>query len=160
MRFANRPAVEPAGGDTQIDELFRQQFPKMLRLAYTVTGDHERAEEIVQDGFIDTYRSLGELREPAAYLRVCVVNRCRSELRRRRVRELHPPDPRADLSEFADDLWGVLDHLTEDQRIAVVLKYYGRFRSSEIARIMEITPSTVRYHQREGLRALKKELEP
>ena len=50
--------------------------------------------------------------------------------------------------------------LTEDQRIAVVLKYYGRFRSSEIARIMEITPSTVRYHQREGLRALKKELEP
>jgi len=140
--------------------LFREQYPKMLRLAYSIIGDDGRAEEIVQDGFMDLYRSFDELREPAAYLRVCVVNRCRSELRRRRVRELHPPEPPPNLSEFSDDLWDVLEHLTEDQRVAVVLKYYGRFRSSEIAQIMEIAPSTVRYHLREALRVLKKELEP
>ena len=160
MRLARRLAAATATGHTEIDTLFRQQYPRMLRLAYTITGDHERAEEIVQDGFVDVYRSLDDLREPAAYLRVCVVNRCRSELRRRRVRELHPPEPPSDLTDFTDGLWDVLDHLTEDQRIAVVLKYYGRYRSSEIAELMEISASTVRYHLREGLRVLKKELEP
>ena len=158
MRLARRPTGEPA--EDRIDRLFREQYPRMLRLAYTVIGDDGRAEEIVQDGFMDVYRSFDDLREPAAYLRVCVVNRCRSELRRRRVRELHPPQPPPDLTDFTDDLWDVLRHLTEDQRITVVLKYYGRFRSPEIARIMEVAPSTVRYHLREGLRVLKKELEP
>jgi RNA polymerase sigma factor (sigma-70 family) len=156
MRLARRPTSEPA--EDRIDRLFCEQHPKMLRLAYSIIGDDGRAEEIVQDGFLDVYRSFDELLEPAAYLRVCVVNRCRSELRRRRVRALHPPEPPPDLSEFSDDLWDVLERLTDDQRIAVVLKYYGRFRSPEIAQIMEIAPSTVRYHLREALRILKKEL--
>lgn len=158
MRLAKRHQGETS--EHPIDRLFREQYPKMLRLAYSIIGDDGRAEEIVQDGFLDVYRSFDELREPAAYLRVCVVNRCRSELRRRRVRRVPAPEPPAALSDFADDLWDVLDHLTEEQRIAVVLKYYGRFRSPEIAQIMEIAPSTVRYHLREALRLMKKELEP
>ena len=119
MPLAKRRSAVTA--DSAIDRLFREQYPKMLRLAYTITGDHSRAEEIVQDGFMDVHRSFDELRQPVAYLRVCVVNRCRSELRRRRVRELHPPEPPADLSDFTEGLWDVLEHLTEDQRIAVVL---------------------------------------
>jgi RNA polymerase sigma factor (sigma-70 family) len=75
------------------------------------------------------------------------------------VRELHPPEPPDDLSLGADELWDVLAKLTEDQRIAIVLKYHGRFRSSEIAEIMDIAPSTVRYHLRVGLAALREELE-
>lgn len=160
MRSARRHTGNTVAGDSEIDVLFRQQYPKMLRLAYTIVRDNGRAEEFVQDGFMDVYRNLDGLREPAAFLRVCVVNRCRSELRRRRVLEQHRPEPPSVLSEFADDLSDVLEHLTEDQRVAVVLKYYGRYRSSEIAEIMEIAPSTVRYHLREALRALKKELQP
>ena len=160
MRLARRSPVLTAPGESRLDGLFDEWYTKMLRVAYTMIGDEERAEEIVQDGFMDVYRNLDELREPAAFLRTCVVNRCRSELRRRRVRELHPPRPPDDLSDFADDLWDVLERLSEDQRIAVVLKYYGRFRSAEIATFMDISASTVRYHLREGLRALKEELEP
>ena len=158
MRLAKRPAGETV--EHRIDRLFREQYPKMVRLAYSIIGDEGQAEEIVQDGFMDVYRSFAELREPAAYLRVCVVNRCRSELRRRRVRRVPSPVPPPDLSEFADGLWDVLEHLTDEQRIAVVLKYYGRFRSPEIAEVMELEPSTVRYHLREALRFLKRELEP
>ena len=146
--------------DAQIDELFRQEYRGMVRLAYALTGDNQRAEDIVQDGFIDVLRRLDEIHRPAAYLRTAVVSRCRSELRRRWVRELYPPEPPADLSAGADELWDVLEKLTEDQRIAIVLKYHGRFRSSEIAEIMDIAPSTVRYHLRAGLAALREELEP
>lgn len=146
--------------DRSFDDVFRRQYPKMVRLAYMTIGDNARAEEVVQDAFLDTYRSFDDLREPEAYLRVCVVNRCRSELRRRRVRELHPPEPPPDLSDAADELWDVLGHLTEEQRIAVVLRYHGQFRSREIAEIMEIPASTVRYHLRTARQALRQELAP
>lgn len=155
----HRPAGS-SGVDRSFDDVFRRQYPKMVRLAFATIGDDARAEEIVQDAFLDTYRAFDDLREPEAYLRVCVVNRCRSELRRRRVRELRPPDPPAELSDAADELWDVLGHLTEEQRIAVVLRYHGQYRSSEIARIMEIPASTVRYHLRTARQALRQELAP
>jgi RNA polymerase sigma factor (sigma-70 family) len=144
--------------DARIEQLFRQEYRGMVRLAYTLIGDNQRAEDVVQDGFIDVLRRLDEVRQPAAYLRTAVVSRFRSEMRRRRVRAMHPPQPPDDLSLGAGDLWDVLAKLTEDQRIAIVLKYHGRYRSSEIAEIMDIAPSTVRYHLRAGLAALREEL--
>lgn len=80
--------------DARIDELFRQEYRGMVRLAYAMIGDNQRAEDIVQDGFIDVLRRLDEIRQPAAYLRTAVVSRCRSEMRRRRVeRCTHPSRP-------------------------------------------------------------------
>lgn len=102
--------------DTRIDDLFHNEYRGMVRLAYALIGDNQRAEDLVQDGFIDVLRRLDEIRQPAAYLRTAVVSRCRSELRRRRVRALQPPEPADDLSLGADDLWDVLAKLTEDQR--------------------------------------------
>ena len=145
-------------GDRWIEDLFHQEFRSMVRLAYSLIGDNARAEEVVQDGFVDVIRAGETLRRPGAYLRTAVVNRCRSELRRRRVRELHPPPPPDDLSAGAGELWDVLDKLTEDQRIAIVLKYHGGYRAPEIAKMMDISASTVRYHLRQGLAALREEL--
>ncbi len=56
-------------------------------------------------------------------------------------------------------MWDVLGRLTEDQRIAVVLRYYGGYRASEIAAITDIPAATVRSHLRRGLAALRKELD-
>ena len=49
--------------------------------------------------------------------------------------------------------------LPEDQRIVVVLKYYGGYRASEIASIVDMPGATVRSHLRRGLKALRKELD-
>ena len=54
----------------------------------------------------------------------------------------------------------MLAKLSEDQRIAVVLRYYGRYRATEIAEMTGLPPATVRSHVRRGLAALRKELEP
>jgi RNA polymerase sigma-70 factor (ECF subfamily) len=110
----------------RFDELFRVEYPCMVRLAYALTRDGAEAEDLVQDSFVELYQRLDDIRKPDAYLRTTVANHCRNALRRRRVAELNPPAPPPGLSESADEFWDVLARLPEEQRVAVVLKYYGR----------------------------------
>ena len=142
-----------------VEALFRAEYVGMVRLAYTLVGSNEEAEELVQDSFAEVHRRFDEIRKPGAYLRRTVISRCRSLLRRRRVMQSHPPEAPEDLPGSAGDLWDVLNTLPEDQRLAVVLRYYGRYRASEIAQIMGIPGATVRSHIKRGLAALRKELE-
>ena len=142
-----------------LDALYRAEYTGMVRLAFTLVGSNAEAEDLVQDSFVEVARRLHEIRKPGAYLRSAVVSRCRSVLRRRRVMALHPPEPPAGLASAAGELWDVLGALPEDQRIAVVLKYYGGYRASEIARMLDVPGATVRSHLRRGLTALRKELD-
>jgi RNA polymerase sigma-70 factor (ECF subfamily) len=57
------------------------------------------------------------------------------------------------------ELWDVLAKLPEDQRTTVVLRYYGQYRASEIAKIVGRPAATVRSHLRRGLAKLREELE-
>ena len=103
MRLARRHAEEPA--EDRIDRLFREQYLKMLRLAYTIIGDDGRAEEIVQDGFMDVYRTLDDLHEPAAP----------AGLRGESVRRARPGSivpSRRRISRTSPTTSGVLAHLT------------------------------------------------
>jgi RNA polymerase sigma-70 factor (ECF subfamily) len=72
---------------------------------------------------------------------------------------MHPPEPPAGLASDAGEVWDVLAKLPEDQRIVVVLRYYGGYRSSEIAKIVDVPGATVRSQLRRGLTALRKELD-
>lgn len=142
-----------------LDRLYRTEYIGMVRLAYTLVGSNAAAEDVVQESFVEVARRLDEIRNPGAYLRIAVVSRCRSVLRRRRVMALHPPEPPAGLTSDAGELWDVLGKLPEDQRIVVVLKYYGGYRASEIASIVDMPGATVRSHLHRGLKALREELD-
>jgi RNA polymerase sigma factor (sigma-70 family) len=154
-----RGGQDPATDErvTQLEALYRLEYAGMVRLAFTLLASSAEAEEIVQDSFVEVYRRWPEIRKPGAYLRCTVVSRCRSALQRRKLRH---PCPVADANEApADELWDVLTRLTDDQRITVVLRYYGGYSAAEIAVMLEMRAATVRSHLRRGLTALKKELE-
>lgn len=151
----------------RIEALFEAEYRPMVRLAFTLVGNIEEAEELVQDGFTEVHRRLDELDRPGAYLRTAVISRSRSVLRHRRVAQTHAPrlsaaDPTRrpeDLPASAAELWDVLNKLTEDQRTSIILRYYGQYRASEIADLMELPAATVRSHLRRGLIALRRELD-
>ncbi len=142
-----------------LDELFRKEYSAMVRLAYALVGNGADAEDLVQDSFVEVYRHLDDIDRPGAYLHSTVVNKCRTALRRRRMMTERQPAPPEGLSAEADEFRDVLAKLPEEQRVAIVLKYYGRFRASEIARLLDEPASTVRSHIRRGLATLRKELE-
>lgn len=156
----DRSAVSADERTQRFDELFRAEYPAMVRLAYAMMHDGSEAEDLVQDSFVEVYRRLDDIDRPGAYLHTCVVNRCRSALQRRRTIAEHPPEPPEGLTADGAEFWDLLGTLPDDQRIAVVLKYYGRFRASEIAQIVDEPASTVRSHIRRGLATLRKELAP
>jgi RNA polymerase sigma factor (sigma-70 family) len=145
--------------DEVLSDLFKVEYAGMVRLAYALVGSNTEAEDLVQDSFVEVSRRLHEIDKPGAYLRSAVVSRCRSALRRRRVMSQHPPEPPAALTSSAGELWDVLGRLPEDQRIVVVLRYYGGYRSSDIARILDMPGATIRSHLRRGLAALRRELD-
>ena len=155
-----RGAPAPATDDrvAGLDALYRVEYAGMVRLAYTLLANNAEAEEIVQDSFVEVHRRWPELRRPGAYLRCAVVSRCRSALQRRKMRPPQPVDEPC-VSDSTADLWDVLTRLSDDQRMAVVLRYYGGYAASDIAAMLEMPAATVRSHLRRGLAALRKELE-
>jgi len=157
MRHTETVAVQQGPAAT-LEVLYRAEYTGMVRLAYTLIGNNAEAEEVVQDSFVEISRRFDELDQPGAYLRTIVVSRCRSVLRRRRVMNLHPPEPPRDLDPQTESLWDVLERLPEHHRIAVVLKYYCGLRASEIAKIIDLPAATVRSHLRRALSAMRKEL--
>jgi RNA polymerase sigma factor (sigma-70 family) len=155
-----RGSADPATDDRlpQLEELFRVEYAGMVRLAYTLLANNAEAEEIVQDSFVEVHRRWDEIRKPGAYLRSAVVSRCRSALQRRKLRDPYPAEAPS-VSAPAGELWDVLTRLSDDQRMAIVLRYYGGYSASDIAGMIEMPAATVRSHLRRGLAALKKELE-
>jgi RNA polymerase sigma factor (sigma-70 family) len=158
MRKIKRAAVGE-GPAAALEVLYRAEYAGMVRLAYTLVASNAEAEEIVQDSFVEISRRLADLgHQPGAYLRAVVVSRCRSALRRRRLVGQYSTVRPTDLAPEAESLWDVLEHLTEQQRIAVVLRYYCGCNASEIARIVDQPAATVRSHLRRALQTMREEI--
>jgi RNA polymerase sigma-70 factor (ECF subfamily) len=147
------------GSTAALEVLYRAEYLGMVRLAFTLVGSNAEAEEIVQDSFVEISPRMADLgAQPGGYLRAVVVSRCRSALRRRRLMGQHSSIRPRDLAPEADSLWDVLEHLTEQQRIAVVLRYYCGCNASEIATMIDQPSATVRSHLRRALQTMRKEI--
>src|SRR6266851_5271880 len=81
-----------AEADQFVSYLFRAYSPALLRLALLLVGDQPSAEDVVQEAFIGLHRArLRDQDKALPYLRVAVVNGCRSAHRaRRRATALRP----------------------------------------------------------------------
>lgn len=148
----------------ELEALYRDEYPGLVRLARLLLGVTGGGEDLVQDAFVRVAARPGGLdgiANPAAYLRTAVVNACRSEQRHQSVvgrREPRPPEPEfpAHLGEFADALAG----LPERQRAAIVLRHHCDLADDEIAALLGCRRSTVRSLVKRGLASLKEVIEP
>jgi RNA polymerase sigma-70 factor (sigma-E family) len=161
-------------GELDLTLLFRQHHAELVRLAVLLTGDRPAAEDAVQDVFATLHAKRDRLRpagDPVAYLRACVLNRCRSVLRRsaiaRRIASTRPaqfeePQPSAESealwSEDRRQVLAALAALPRRRREVLVLRYYLDLTEAEIAGILQISPGTVKSTAARGLAALARAL--
>lgn len=127
---------------------------RLLSVAYLLTRDLQRAEDLVQEALVKAYlrwdRGPG-IAQPDAYVRRIVVNEFISGRRRRSASE--QPTDTADLIDVAapskdpDEqlaMWRALGVLTPRERAVLVLRYYEGFTDREIADHLGCAEGTVR----------------
>jgi RNA polymerase sigma factor (sigma-70 family) len=162
--LAGRPTAHRLEGHYATDGfavLYRESFDRMWRLAFLIVGDRGVAEEVVQDAYARVLERWSGLDEPAAYLRVSVVNRSRDVLRRRMLLDRLPLVARRSEAEAPPDpLWDALAHLPANQRAALVLRFYEDLPVREVAALLKVREGTVKSLVHRGLARLREEIHP
>jgi RNA polymerase sigma-70 factor (sigma-E family) len=159
-------APELAEAEAAVTALYQEHALGLVRLGHVMLGDRAAAEDVVQEAFGGLYRRWAHLSDKdraLAYLRSSVLNGCRSALRRRRhadaedgTHQAPAVSPEAALLTAEDrrEVMRALRRLPDRQREVLVLRYYLDEREAEIARLMDIRPSTVRSTTHRALTAL------
>ncbi|MGH3278017.1 MAG: SigE family RNA polymerase sigma factor [Trebonia sp.] len=177
---------KPPGAAASVTALYAEHALGLVRLAVVITGDRAAAEDIVQDAFFGLYRRWDQLPDtaaPLAYVRVSVVNGCRTVLRRRSRLRLWSGAGNDDgldgvvgvvpaagfgtpagqgesaeasvlLSEEQRAVAAALWKLPRRQREAVILRYYLDLSVEETAQAMGVSLGTVKSATHRGLAAV------
>lgn len=131
---------------SEFEAFYRTHWHAAVRLASALTGSAAAGEDVAQDVFQRMYSSWGAASEPAAYLRVAVVNRCRSYHRRRKIERLRMPLLAP--VDRTDGEPGVLDDVVKvlpmRQRTVLVLRYFHDLSEAEIADKLGCAPGTMK----------------
>lgn len=137
------------------EAVYVSAYRQLIRVAFVITGSGPEAEDVVQDVFAKVGPHISELDDPVPYLRVAVVNRCRSLHRRTRSapRPDRPDDAVLDVG--LTDLRDALAALSVKQRTAIVLRYLCDLPDTEIAEILKCRRATVRSLVQRGLADLR-----
>jgi RNA polymerase sigma factor (sigma-70 family) len=137
------------------EAVYAATYRNLLRVAFVLTGSGPAAEDVVHDVFAKVGPRIDTLAEPAAYLRVAVVNRCRS-LHRRDVAAPRPDMPTDAVMDVGlVELRDALIALPIRQRTAIVLRYLCDLPEEEIADILKCRRPTVRTLIHRGLASLR-----
>jgi RNA polymerase sigma-70 factor (sigma-E family) len=153
---------------SDLDQLYREHYRSLVRLASILVDDVTTCEELVQDAFVAVLRRSGGWADPErapAYLRSAVLNGARSHLRKQQVRrrwlrsaDPPAPSPPADGRTIVDAetqvMLAALRRLPDRQREVLVLRFYLDLSEAEIARTLGISTGSVKTHAHRGLAAL------
>ena len=152
-------AVTPMTGLDDFDAFYRDHYRTMVRLAYLLVDTQQEAEDVVQDAFAVVLPRLARLDNPAAYLRLCVLNRCRHLLRRRRVVRRQPAPVHDESSLGFNHLLDAVRRLPHRQRSAVVLRYELQLTDAEIAEVLRVPVGTAKSTLHRAIARLRLEVE-
>ena len=170
-------APPDADARQQVTALFEAHALGLVRLAKVMLGDQSIAEDVVQDAFVGMYRKWASLKDrdkALGYLRISVLNGCRtahrSRTRRDRALLLAPgadgivsAEESALIGEANREVLAALRALPARQREAVVLRHYLGLTEEEAAQTMKVARGTVKSATSRGLstlaRILKEEAE-
>jgi RNA polymerase sigma-70 factor (ECF subfamily) len=147
-----------------VDDLIRAVWPRAYRIAFSVVRNHMLAEDAAQEACAILFRSIRHLRSAEAFgvwfYRIVVRQAVAVEKRNVTVSARTPALQTCDLDRTLEriDMCTVLARLIPQQRIAIALHYYAEMNSREIAEILGIQDSSVRFHIMRAKQSLEKSL--
>lgn len=169
-------------GDEQgIAELYDTFHQDIYYYIFKIVNDEELAADLTQDTFIDILQKIGTLREPSAFVtwsRQVAYSRCTAHFRKRKElladededgysvfdtleedRVEFIPDAALDQEDLKATIQAMCDALPEEQRAALLMRYFEEMSVSQIAEIQGVSEGTVKSRLNYGRNALRKAVE-
>ena len=165
-----------ARDEAVLGEVYRRHGGVVYGLATRVLRDADRAEEVVQEVFLRLWNEPTRYVPDRGALRsfLCreahsrAIERVRSEEARRRREERHDREEARDGLDVEGEAWKLirselvaqaLEELSEGERQAISLAYFGGHSYRDVAAILELPEGTVKSRIRLGLNKLADRLE-
>ncbi|MEV0973885.1 SigE family RNA polymerase sigma factor [Microtetraspora glauca] len=137
--------------DHTFDEFVRARGDALFRYGVVLTGNADDAADLVQEALLrlgDAWQRVVRKDDPEGYVRTIMARQHISWWRRRRRERLVADTPEHGYTDVRLDgdagLWAEIGGLPPKQRAVLVLRYYEDLPDVEIARILGISPGTVR----------------
>jgi RNA polymerase sigma-70 factor (sigma-E family) len=159
--------IVDASATAEFSEFAHSRWPRLVRLAYGITGDRGKAEDLAQTALASAYASWSRVRradDPDAYLRRIVLNAYRGGFRKRRVtEELTGSLPEAgsvtaDPSGRQDDraaIIAALVALPQRQREVIVLRFWLDLTEAQVANALGCSVGNVKSQASRALDRLR-----
>jgi RNA polymerase sigma factor (sigma-70 family) len=131
----------------ELELVYRQNYPRLLRVAVALLGDVERARDAVHEAFVRAIKSAGDFRAEGsleAWVWRTLVNVCLVEKRHQaRLRE-YPPEP-ASHTQPVDwpEVRAAIAALPQRQRTTLFLRHYADLDYDQIALVLGVARGTV-----------------
>jgi len=161
-----------------LDVLYEQYGAMAFSIAYRITGDRSAAEDVVQEAFLGAWRNAGRYVDARGSVRTWLLSivhhRAIDAIRRRRP-TVELPETEATLPDTLTlpDVWadvelrldresvrGAMSSISEVQREAIELAYFGGLTQTEIAERTGVPLGTVKGRLRLGLQGMRAALMP
>ncbi len=157
----------PIRAVASFEQFYERELRSVIGLAYALSGSRSAAEDLAQDAFVAAHKNWGKISQydkPEAWVRRVVANLSVSRFRKtiseakavaRLNRDQHVLP---ELPGEADEFWAAVRSLPKRQAQSIALHYLEDRPVTEIAEILQCSPSTVKVHLHKGRAGLASRL--
>lgn len=165
--------IRPDEPISLLDEVYRRYCRYVAAVILRLAGREAEVDDLVQDVFVEAARGIKRLRQPAAikgWLATIAVRLVRRRLRMRRMRRFLGLDDYTDYTRLVDPaaspvdkllvraVYGVLDELPVEERLAFSLHHIEGENIEVVARLCACSPATAKRRIARAQRALEERL--
>ena len=170
------------GGDNDaLNTLFNEYYNDLYYFALKTVKDDETALDVTQEAFVEIINTLGNLKEPAAFVtwaKQITYHQCTRYFKKKKdvlvdedeegntvfdtLKEENAefiPDEALDQSDFKKTVMAILDELSEEQRSATMMYYFDEMSIKQIAEIQGVSEGTVKSRLNYARKAIKNSVE-
>jgi RNA polymerase sigma-70 factor (ECF subfamily) len=159
------------GDEQAFERLTAADHPRLFRVAYGILRDRQLAEDATQEAFIDIWRTIRRLRDPAkfeAWSYRLLVRRCYAEAKRRDSKAFDETITSHDERNAPDDFAAVIDRdqldrgfrrISLEHRTVIVLRCLLDLPMDEVAETLGVSPGTVGSRLSRALASLRAAIE-
>lgn len=178
--IATVTAAQNGDGDA-LNELFNAFYNDVYYFALKTVKDDDLACDITQETFVEIINTIGDLHEPAAFvkwMKQITYHQCTRYFKKKKdvlvdedeegntifdtLKEDKTefiPDEALDQQDFRDTILAMLDELSEEQRSATMLYYYDELSVKQIAEIQNVSEGTVKSRLNYARKSIKSSVE-